>query len=482
MSLAFATIKTLREKLDKKEISQEELLNYFINRFRKFDDKIGSALEIFSAESILKKSSHSNTTLCGIPGIAKDNICQEDRIISCASKILQNFHSTYDATVIKRLKEHGALLIGRSNCDEFAMGSSSEYSAFKKVANPWDLHRVSGGSSGGSAAAVAAGLIPWSLGSETGGSIRLPSGFCNLIGIKPTYGHISRYGLVAYASSLDQIGVMTRTIYDNALIFSAIAGFDPKDSSSANVKPKDYTSNLNGKLKTNLKIGFIKNALEAKEIDNEVKDAMQKAIKKYEELGAFIKPITFKSLDYAIATYSIITRAEAASNLARFDGVRYGYRNKNYSNLDEMYKKTRGEGFGDEVRLRILVGNYVLSAGHAEDFYVNANKVRQLMKNEAKEIFKEVDLLFLPTQVTPAFKFGTFKDPLAMDLQDYFTAFANLIGIPAISHPCGFTKEKLPIGCQLVGPHFSEDLLYQTAYAYEQSTEWHKMHPVGYED
>jgi aspartyl-tRNA(Asn)/glutamyl-tRNA(Gln) amidotransferase subunit A len=463
-SLAFATIKELRNKLEKKEITSKELLQFSIERFKKYDNKIGSALEI----------------LAGIPGILKDNICQEDRIASCASKMLENFRSTYDATIVKRLKEQGALLIGRANMDEFAMGSSNEYSAFKKVHNPWDLERVSGGSSGGSVAAVSAGFVPWSLGSETGGSVRLPAAFCGVVGLKPTYGYMSRYGLIAYASSLDQIGVITRTVADNALVFSAMAGHDPKDSSTMNVK--DFKFDLTGKLKEGLKIGIVENTIEAEGLDQEVYNSIKEAASVFEKLGAKIKYVKVPSMDYSAATYFIVSRAEAASNLARFDGVRYGYRNKQAKTLNEMYSKTRYDGFGQEVRLRILVGNYVLSAGHASDYYENAKKVQKLMYKEFSDIFKEVDVLIIPTQSAPSFKFGAFaNNKLQMDLQDYFTAFANLIGIPALSIPCGFTKNNLPLGLQIVGPSLSENLLFNTAYAYEQETQWHKKHPQEFE-
>lgn len=487
MSLAFATIKQLREKLNKKEITASELLKYYIKRFEKFDKDLGSALEIFDEKSILanafSESFDESKALASIPGLVKDNICQKTRVASCASKMLENYHSTYDATAVTKLKEDGALLIGRANCDEFAMGSSNEYSAYKKVKNPWDGSRVPGGSGGGSAAAVAAGLIPWSLGSETGGSVRLPAAFCGIVGSKPTYGLVSRSGLIAYASSLDQIGINTRTVYDNAVVLSTIAGNDIKDSSTLKVDKIDYTKNLNGKLKDGLKIGIIDNALNAPGMDPEVTQLIKDAISKLESLGAKIKTVKMPSMDYSAATYFIISRAEAASNLARFDGVRYGLRNKEAKTLNEMYCKSREDGFGTEVKARILIGNYVLSAGHAAAYYDNAQKVQRLMRKEISKLFAEVDLLICPTQAAHAFKFKAFaKDKLQMDLQDYFTAFANLTGIPAISIPCGFTSEKLPVGFQIIGPHLSEELIFQTAHAYEQSTDWHNMHPEGFED
>lgn len=475
-TLAFASIKEIKEKLARKEISKEEVLTYFLNRFEKYDSTIESALEIFDKESILQNSK-SDGLLAGIPGIIKDNILQKDRNLTCASKILKGFKATYDATVTTRLKNEGALLVGRANCDEFAMGSSGETSAYKKSKNPWGTERVPGGSSSGSAAAVAAGLAPWSLGSETGGSIRLPAAFCNLVGIKPTYGRVSRYGLVAYGSSLDQVGAFTRTVYDNALVMSAIAGADAKDSSTRAVNVPDYTAQLTGKIKPGLTIGVIENALYAQGMDPEIAAAIETAIKEYEKLGATIKKISLPSLEYGAATYFIISRAEAASNLARFDGVRYGLRS-DVDDLHEMYLKTRHDGFGSEVKARIIVGNYVLSAGHAGQYYQKANTARAIIRSEFMHAFKSVDLMLMPTHSISPFKFGSFEvDKLAMDVQDNFTCTANLAQIPALSIPCGFTKERLPIGLQLIGPDFSEELLYQTAYAYEQVTPWHTQRP-----
>ena len=480
-SLAFATIKELRDKLDKNEISSKELVEYYAGRFEKYNSKLGAALEVFDTESISKASS-STGALAGIPGIIKDNISQKNRKLTCASKILENFVSTYDATAVKRLKEAGAALMGRANLDEFAMGSSNETSAYGKAYNPWNLNCVPGGSSGGSAVAVAAGLVPWALGSETGGSVRLPASFCGIYGLKPTYGLVSRYGLTAYASSLDQIGVFSRTVEDNASVLSVLAGRDFKDSSSLQVDGKDFNSFLTGELKPGLKIGVIQNSLEAEGMDPEIKEAIQKTIKFYEEQGTTITYLNIDAIDYATAAYFIISRAEAASNLARFDGVRYGYRNKEAKSLDEMYSKTRHDGFGEEVRSRILVGNYVLSAGHSGDFYDNAKKVQRLIRKQLMDTFAKVDVLIAPTHAAPAFKFGAFdENKLQMDLQDYFTCFVNMAGVPALSIPCGFTKDKMPIGFQLVGPHLSEGLLYQTAQVYEKATDWHKMHPPGFE-
>lgn len=474
--LRFASVKTLQEKISKKELSVPELLDFFIKRFDNYDQILGSALEIFEKNSVLKRFV-PDQALLGIPGIIKDNICQKKRITSCASKMLANFEAPYDATVTERLLSSGALIMGRANMDEFAMGSSTENSAFKKTKNPWDIERVPGGTSGGSAAAVSAGLVPWSLGTDTGGSIRQPAVFCGVVGIKPTYGLVSRYGLIAYGSSLDQIGPITRTVYDNALLLSVIAGHDVHDSTSAPQKPKDYTQNLTGKLRENLTIGILDNALEIEGFDKEIYTALSEVIKIYEKLGAKIKHIRLPMMDHSTAAYFMISRAEAASNLARFDGVRYGYRSSESENLETLYKRTR-EQFGAEVKLRILVGNYVLSAGHADAYYKSANIVRALIRDEFMQAFKDVDLILAPGSAGPAFKLGAYEhNKFQMDLQDYFTGSINLAGIPAIAVPCGFTKDKLPIGFQLFGPDFSETDLYQTAYAYEAITQWHKEYP-----
>lgn len=475
--LAFATIKQLRSMLDAQEISIEEVLDFYIDRFAKYDPSIQASLEVFDRQSILDNL-QCKGILGGIPGIIKDNICQNGRYATCASKVLKNYKAPYDATVIARLKEAGALLIGRANLDEFAMGSSTETSAFHKTANPWDVSRVPGGSSGGSAAAVAAGMAPWALGSDTGGSVRQPAAFCGITGLKPTYGSVSRYGLIAYASSLDQVGVFSHDVYDNALVYSAIAGHDPADASSLNIGRKDYTQELDGKFPEGLRIGVVENALEADNLDQDVKETIEQAVADLEKAGCFVKRIKIPALDYAAATYFVLSRAEAASNLARFDGVRYGFRADDVVDLQDMYKRTRHDGFGKEVRVRMMVGNYVLSAGHAGEFYNNAKKVQRLIRYEFKEAFKDVDVLLMPTQACVAFKFGEFdNNKLQMDLQDYFTAAVNIAGVPGISLPCGFGKEGLPVGMQLIGPHLSENLLFKVGHAYQQITDWHTKHP-----
>ena len=470
-NLAFASFKEIRHALDTKQITVPELVAFYRKRFEQLDGHIDSALEIFDQETILKQTS-AQGPLAGIPGLIKDNICQKGQITSCSSKILQHYRAPYDATVVTRLNQAGALRLGRANCDEFAMGSSTETSAYKKTKNPWHTKLVPGGSSGGSAAAVAAGFVPWALGSETGGSVRQPATFCNLVGLKPTYGLISRYGLVAYGSSIDQIGTFTRNVADCAALLSVLAGKDTHDSTSLSVEPQDYTKHLTGKLKDGFTLGVIENALEAEGFDPEVYALLNDALKEYERLGARIKRIKLPMMDHSAAVYFMVSRAEAASNLGRFDGVRYGYRSPHSETLTDMYTNTRNEGFGFEVKSRILIGNYVLSVGHADAFYNSAKIVQGLLREEFVQAFKDVDLLFSPVAAAPAFKFGAFKkNPIQMDLQDYFTASANLAGIPAVAVPCGFTKDKLPVGFQLMGPDLSEGailsggLCLRTSYA-----------------
>lgn len=482
-NLAFATIQELRQALDDKKISSAELTAYYAQRFADHDSEIKSSLEIFSAPHSGEVDMKSGSLLAGIPGLIKDNICQKGRIASCGSKMLANYHAAYDATVIERLKAAGAPLLGRANMDEFAMGSSTETSAFQKTANPWDLSRVPGGSSGGSAAAVAAGLVPWALGSDTGGSIRQPASFCNLVGSKPTYGLVSRYGLIAYASSLDQIGVFSRTVSDNAIVLSELAGHDEHDSTSLQVKKTDYTQFLDKKIPAGLKIGIVTNAMNAEGIDPDVLQLLENVKAVYEKLGATVKQISLPTMDYGAAVYFMVSRAEAASNLARFDGIRYGYRDTAAQTLSDVYVNDRSRGFGAEVKRRILIGNYALSSGHADAYYQSAKKVQAMMRQEFLAAFKDVDLLLMPTTPSGAFKFGAFdNDRLKMDLQDYFNASANLTGLPALSVPAGFIKvtgqeAKLPVGFQLMGPDLSEGLLFNAAYAYEQQTEWHTMVP-----
>lgn len=472
--LAFGSIRALKDALEKGDLSVSELAVFSQKRFAEHDTTLGSALEVFEDIDL----DLPQGPLSGIPGIIKDNICQKGRIASCASNMLKSYIAPYDATVVTRLRAAGAYSLGRANLDEFAMGSSTETSAFKKTRNPWNLDRVPGGSSGGPAVAVAAGLVPWSLGSETGGSIRLPAAFCNIVGLKPTYGLISRYGLIAYASSLDAVGCFTRSVYDNALVLSALAGHDPQDSTTLSVPAQDYTKNLTGRLKEGFTLGVIDNALEAEGFDLEVSAALQEVLKEYERMGARIKRLQLPTMEHGAAVYFMVSRAEAASNLARFDGIRYGSRTPDAQTLTELYTRSRNEGFGLEVKSRILIGNYVLSVGHADAYYNSAKIVQGLIRQEFLNAFKEVDLLFAPVSAALAFKFGAYaQNSLQMDLGDYFTASVNLAGLPAIAVPCGFTKDTLPIGFQLIGPDLSEAELYQAAYAYEQVTPWHTMVP-----
>lgn len=475
---AFLSITQLQELIAQKKINSKELVQFCLDRFAQHDKKLNCALELFDAQSVLDVSAKTGT-LCGIPGILKDNIAQQGRSLTCGSKILAGFVSPYDATATQLLKQAGALLVGRANMDEFAMGTSNEYSAYGPCTNPWDITRVAGGSSGGPVAAVAAGMVPWALGSETGGSVRTPASWCGIVGLKPTYGLISRYGLVAYGSSLDQIGIATQTVADNARILSVIAGQDQLDSTTLACQKTDYTCGLDGKLPEKFTLGVIENMLYAEGVEKEVQDRILAAIEEYKKLGATIKLISIPEIDYGAAVYFIVSRAEAASNLARFDGVRYGYRVPSSVDLQDMYEQTRTEGFGKEVRARILVGNYVLSVGHAAQFYHNARKVQQLMTLAIDQAFKDVDVMLTPVTSAPAFKLGAFaKDPLAMDLTDYFTCFASLTHIPALSVPCGFVyNNQLPTAFQLIGPQRSEALLYKVAHAYEQVTPWHTMHP-----
>ncbi|RTL07039.1 Asp-tRNA(Asn)/Glu-tRNA(Gln) amidotransferase subunit GatA [Candidatus Dependentiae bacterium] len=475
---SYSSITEIKKALESKKISLQELFALFKCHAQVANSKVDALLELFPYE---EQEYNANNPLSGIPGIIKDNICIKDKVSSCSSKILQNFKAPYDATVISRLKAAGAQLLGRANMDEFAMGSSTETSAFLKTKNPWDTNRVPGGSSGGSAAAVATGMAPWALGTETGGSVRQPAAFCNLVGYKPTYGLISRYGLIAYGSSLDQIGIFARSVEDTALILSTLAGQDSNDSSSLPIEPKNYANHLSGFSIKGLRIGLVENALSAEGMDAEVTQAIYEAKKVYEQLGAHVSSISLPTLDYGAAAYFIISRAEAASNLARFDGIRYGMRSE-ATNLSDLYQKTRHDGFGPEVRKRIMVGNYVLSAGHAGQFYENAKRAVRLMRHEILETFKNtVDIIMMPTCSMPAFRFNAFDgNKLQMDLQDYFTCPANLIGIPAVSIQAGFTKTQLPIGLQLMAKHLDDQLLLQVAHAYQQVTDWHTKTPTGY--
>ena len=475
------TAKEQRDALLKKEISSLELVNATYENIEKYDKTIGAynslckeqALE--TAKTVDEKIAKGEEIplLAGIPLALKDNINYKGYKTTASSKILENFVSPYDATVTEKLKENLIPVIGKANLDEFAMGSSNENSAFKPVRNPWNVNKVPGGSSGGSAAAVASYEAALALGSDTGGSIRLPASFCGIVGLKPTYGRVSRYGLIAFASSLDQIGPFGRSVEDVAMLLEAISGYDRWDSTSLNLPVPKYSQNLDKDIK-GLKIGYIKE-LFAEGIDEDVKKAVEAAIDTYKQLGAEIVEISLPLLKYSIGVYYIIATAEASSNLARFDGVKYGHRTENAKNLLEMYTKTRAEGFGDEVKRRIMLGTYALSSGYYDAYYKKAQQIRQLIKQDFDRAFEKADILLSPTCPNTAFDIGSkIEDPLSMYLTDIGTISANLAGIPGMSLPCGFDKEGMPVGLQLLSPALTEEKLLNAAYKFEQSTDYHK--------
>jgi aspartyl-tRNA(Asn)/glutamyl-tRNA(Gln) amidotransferase subunit A len=427
------------------------------------------------AEEVQKKIGEEKKLLLGIPLAIKDNICTKNIPTTCSSKILSNFIPTYESTVTSRLIEQGYILIGKTNMDEFAMGSSTENSGFYPTRNPWDLERIPGGSSGGPAAAVASDECIAALGSDTGGSIRQPAAFCGVVGLKPTYGRVSRFGLVAFASSLDQIGPITKQVRDSAILMNIISGHDPLDSTSAPLPVPDFTAVLGQDIK-GLKMGVPKEYF-IEGIEREVEVLVKEAIKRLELLGAIPVEVSLPHTGYAIATYYIIATSEASSNLARYDGMRYGLRSEG-KDLIETYLNTRAHGLGAEVKRRIMLGTYALSAGYYEAYYKKAQQVRTLIKQDFESAFKEVDVIVTPTSPTAAFKLEEkIADPLQMYLSDIFTISVNLAGVPGISIPCGFTADNLPVGLQIIGRHFDEESILKVAYAYEQSTEWHKRRP-----
>ena len=485
MSLRKMTLFELRDKFTKGEISAVEIVKAYFQRIAVAESKVKAYITPAKKDALMKEADDLDYRLRGwrktmplmaMPIAVKDNICTEGVKTTCGSRMLESFVPPYDATVVSRLKEQGYFLIGKTNLDEFAMGSSTENSAFGPTRNPWNLACIPGGSSGGSAAAVAADLCVAALGSDTGGSIRQPAACCGVVGLKPTYGRVSRYGLVAFASSLDQIGPITKDVRDAALILQAIAGHDPLDSTSADVPVPDYQKALKFNLR-GMKVGV---PLEffAEGLDPEVELAVRTAIIKMQELKAEIREIALPMTKYAIATYYLIATAEASSNLARYDGVKYGYRAPKEKGLLETYMKTRQEGFGAEVKRRIMLGTYALSAGYYDAYYGKAQAVRTLIKRDFDEAFKEVDVIVTPTMPTPAFKLGEkVQDPLQMYLSDIYTISVNLAGVPAIVVPCGFSNGKLPIGLQIIGRPFEEDKIIRAAYAYEQATDWHTKRP-----
>ncbi|MFW6269165.1 MAG: Asp-tRNA(Asn)/Glu-tRNA(Gln) amidotransferase subunit GatA [Bacillota bacterium] len=467
MELYNLTIGKLKEKLSKREISVNEIISSYYDRINEVEDRIKAYVTL--TEKKAEKQAETvdiNKKLGGIPLAIKDNMSTRGIETTCSSKILKNYTPPYDATVIKKIKREDSIILGKTNMDEFAMGSSTENSGFYPSRNPWNLDCVTGGSSGGSAAAVAAGEAAGALGSDTGGSIRQPAAFCGVVGLKPTYGNVSRYGLIAYASSLDQIGPITRNVADSALLLNIICGNDPSDSTSVDRERPDYTDFLKEDVE-DMKIGIPDNYFSL-DFDKEVKDKVLQAVKKLEEAGAIVEEVTLTDAEYALAAYYIIAPAEASSNLARYDGVRYGHRSEKADDVKTMFTSTRHEGFGDEVKRRIMLGTYALSSGYYDAFYLKAQKVRTLIKNNFDNTFAHYDLLISPTAPTTAFKIGQEKDPLEMYQADIFTVPVNIAGIPAISIPCGFDNNNMPIGLQIMGPHFGEGKIIQAAYTLEK--------------
>lgn len=473
MSLHQLTSHALLDLIKAGKASAKEAYADVMNRIKAVDPKVKAYVRMARNQPDFQGG-------MPIPIAIKDNLCTRQEEITCASRILKGFISPYDAGVIERIKKSGGTILGIANMDEFAFGSSCESSCYGPTFNPWNLQCVPGGSSGGSAASVAADEAIWALGSDTGGSIRQPASFCGIVGLKPTYGRVSRYGLIAFASSLDQIGPLTKDVRDCALLMNIISGYDERDSTSVNRPVPDYTKALVNDVR-GLKIGIPKEAF-AQGLDPEVRCSVQDALDLLKKLGAVVKEVSLPHTPYAVAAYYIVATAEASSNLARFDGVRYGLREQpsavRKNALVDMYEETRAKGFGDEAKRRIMLGTYALSSGYYDAYYLRGQKVRTLIKNDLDEVFHSCDVIMTPTSPTAAFKVGEkIADPLSMYLSDIYTIPANLAGIPAVSVPCGFTKSGLPIGLQLMGKAFDEETLLRVSYAYEQNTEWHLRKP-----
>lgn len=476
------TVQQTLDQLDRGELSAIDLVKESLENIKKWEPHINSFIEVLEDDAIKQANQEDSARqagkhgrLSGIPIAIKDVICTKEGKTTAASKILKNFSSPYEATVIKRLKKAGAIIIGKANLDEFAMGASNEYSAFGPTLNPWDTARVAGGSSGGPAAAVASNEVPLALGTDTGGSIRLPASFCNVVGLKPTYGRVSRFGIIAYASSFDQVGPLARTVKDTALLFTIIAGHDPNDATSSSNPIGDYTGACHQSIK-GLTIGIPDEYLN-EDIDPDIAATVNKAIAKIESLGATIKKISLPLTKAAIPTYYLLVKAEASTNLARYDGLRYGPVEFDSKNLIDRYLETRSRYFGPEVKRSIIMGTYALSAGYYDAWYKQASKVRTLIRQEFTKAFKDVDIIIGPVSPEPPFKLNSkTDDPLKMYLADALTDAASVAGLPAMSVPCGFTNN-LPVGLQLIAPHFQEEQLFKTAHTYEQSEEWYKRVP-----
>ena len=481
MELYEYTVHELADMLEKGETTSYEITKSYLDRIRDVDYKVNAYVSVLEEEALTKakkideerKAGVELSKYAGIPIGIKDNINITGVKTTCSSKMLENFVSPYDATVIEKLDEEGLVYLGKLNMDEFAMGSSTEHSAFFTTHNPWDLDRVPGGSSGGSAASVASMTSPWALGSDTGGSIRQPASLCGVVGLKPTYGLVSRYGLVAFASSLDQIGPITKDVEDAAILLNMISGHDEKDSTSVELEKKDYTKALVNDVK-GMKIGLPKEYI-GEGISEEVKEAILSVAHKYEELGATVEECSLEVGKYATAVYYIIADAEASSNLGRFDGIRYGYRSEKYDNLKDIYMNSRSEGFGPEVKRRIMLGTYVLSSGYYDAYYKKAQKVRTVIKNAYNELFEKYDLLLTPTSPTTAFKIGEkMENPLEMYLADICTVPVNIGGLPGMSLPCKLDSNGLPIGFQLIANSFEEEKIFRAAYTFEQNNDFRK--------
>ncbi|MDF2690212.1 MAG: gatA 2 [Gammaproteobacteria bacterium] len=480
--MKYATIAKLKADLTAKKVSSLELTQYYLSRIKKLDPKLNSFISV-TEELALAQAKHADQLiasgkmghLTGVPIAQKDIFCSNGVKTTCGSKMLDNFIAPYDAHIIEKFQQDGSVMLGKTNMDEFAMGSSNETSFYGAVRNPWNLNYIPGGSSGGSAAAVAAGLAPGATGTDTGGSIRQPAAMCGLSGIKPTYGRVSRYGMIAFASSLDQSGPMALTAEDCALMLNVMAGFDSRDSTCVDQPVADYSKNLNDSIK-GLRIG-IPEEFFAEGLDSKVAQTIQTAIKEFEKMGAVVKSISLPNNHLSIGAYYVIAPAEASSNLARYDGVRYGYRCANPKDLQDLYRRSRGEGFGDEVKRRIMMGTYVLSSGYYDAYYTKALKIRRLISQDFQTAFQEVDVIMGPTAPTVAFKLGEkTQDPVSMYLSDIYTLAVNLAGLPGMSIPAGFVNG-LPVGLQLIGNVFEEAKLLNIAHQYQQVTDWHKQHP-----
>ncbi len=475
MDITKLTVHELQENLQAKELTALDITKAYVENIEKHEKDVQAFVTTLTKEAVEQaakvqekiEKGEATSSLAGIPIGIKDNICTKGVRTTCSSKMLENFISPYNATVMEKINQEDMINLGKLNMDEFAMGASTEYSYYKTTKNPWNLNTVPGGSSGGSAAAVAANMVPWALGSDTGGSIRQPASFCGVVGLKPTYGLVSRYGLVAFASSLDQIGPITKDVRDSAILLNLIAGHDEKDTTSINKEKVDYTKALKNDVK-GLKIGVPKEYF-GEGINKEVKEKLEQAMETYKKLGATVEECSLDIADYALATYYIIACAEASSNLGRFDGIRYGYRTPNYTSLKDIYRNSRSEGFGAEVKRRIILGTYVLSSGYYDAYYKKAQQVRTLVKKEFDRVFEKYDVLLTPTSPTVAFEIGTRStNPLEMYLADICTVSVNIAGLPGISVPCGVDSKGMPIGMQLIGNKFQEETILNAAYTYEQ--------------